>query len=307
MSPARSAGQVLLALLLILGLGAAGAAEGPAVWPESLSGRLARIKETRRVQIGYRQAAVPFSYVGAGGRPVGYTLDLCAAVVAAIGDELGGQPLAVDYVPVTPQDRIERVESGAVDLECGATTNTALRGQRVAFSPVIFITGTRLAVPQDSAIRSLGDLRGKPVAVVRGTTNEAALRELDRLHRLGVGFVLAQDYRETLSLLDTGEAMAIAADDVLLRGLLVEMKAPAKVRLVGDLFSFEPYGIMLPGNDPALQAVVRRAMRSLAESRDIVALYNRWFVRPLPSGGRMDLPMSPQLRRAFELIGLPAQ
>ena len=60
MSPARSAGQVLLALLLILGLGAAGAAEGPAVWPESLSGRLARIKETRRGQIGYRQAPVPF-------------------------------------------------------------------------------------------------------------------------------------------------------------------------------------------------------------------------------------------------------
>ncbi len=307
MSPTRSVGLVLLALLLTLGGGAAAAAGGPAAWPESLGGRLAHIKETRRVQIGYREAAIPFSYLGAGGQPMGYTLDICTAIVAAIGEELGGKPLAVDYVPVTPQDRIERVETGAVDLECGATTNTAERGQRVAFSPVIFITGTRLAVPRGSAIRRFGDLRGQPVAVVRGTTNEVALRELDRLHRFGIRLVLANGYREALAQLDAGQAVAIAADDVLLRGLLVEMKAPTKVRLVGELFSFEPYGIMLPANDPALQAVVRRTIRNLAESRDIVALYNRWFVRPLPSGGRMNLPMSPQLRRAFELIGLPAE
>ena len=296
----------LLVLLLMFGEGPVAAADGAAYWPEALSGRLAHIKETRRVQVGYRAAAVPFSYVGAAGRPVGYSLDLCAAIVAAISDELGGKPLAIDYVPVTPQDRIERVESGAVDLECGATTNTAERRQRVAFSPVIFITGTRLAVPRGSTIRRFNDLRGQAVAVVRGTTNETAMRELDRLHRLGTRFVVAQDYREALSLLDSGTAVALAADDVLVRGLLVEMRKSANVRLVGDLFSFEPYGIMLARDDPAFEAVVERALRTLAESREITAVYNRWFLRPLPSGGRMNLPMSTQLRRSFELIGLPA-
>lgn len=295
----------LLALLLMFGEGPVAAANGAAHWPEALSGRLAHIKETRRVQVGYRAAAVPFSYVGAGGRPVGYSLDLCAAIVAAISDELGGKPLAIDYVPVTPQDRIERVESGAVDLECGATTNSAERRQRVAFSPVIFITGTRLAVPRGSTIRRFNDLRGQAVAVVRGTTNETAMRELDRLHRLGARFVVAQDYREALSLLDSGTAVALAADDVLVRGLLVEMRKSANVRLVGDLFSFEPYGLMLARDDPAFEAVVERALRTLAESREITAVYNRWFLRPLPSGGRMNLPMSTQLRRSFELIGLP--
>jgi ABC-type amino acid transport substrate-binding protein len=106
-------------------------------------------------------------------------------------------------------------------------------------------------------------------------------------------------------LLDSGTAVALAADDVLVRGLLVEMRKSANVRLVGDLFSFEPYGLMLARDDPAFEAVVERALRTLAESREITAVYNRWFLRPLPSGGRMNLPMSAQLRRSFELIGLP--
>jgi ABC-type amino acid transport substrate-binding protein len=302
MKPALGA---LLILLLTLGSGPGAATGASPPWTGALTGRLAHIKSTGRVQLGYRESAIPFSYVGAGGKPVGYSLDLCTAIVAAIGEELGGLPLAIDYVPVTAQNRIERVESGAVDLECGATTNTAERRQRVTFSPVIFVTGTRLAVPRASAAKSFADLRGRPVAVVRATTNEAAMRELDRLHRLEIRFVPAEDYREALSLLESGKAEALAADDVLLRGVLVEMHKSAAYRLVGDLFSFEPYGIMLARNDPAFEAVVERALRDLAASRELAGIYNRWFLQPLPSGGRIDLPMSAQLRRSFELIGLP--
>jgi glutamate/aspartate transport system substrate-binding protein len=131
------------------------------------------------------------------------------------------------------------------------------------------------------------------------------MREIDRLHRLAIRFVPAGDYREALSLLESGKAEALAADDVLLRGVLVETQKSAGYRFVGDLLSFEPYGIMYARSDPGLEAVVERALRDLAESREIEGTYNRWFLRPLPSGGRIDLPMSAQLRRYFELIGLP--
>jgi len=299
--------SVRFALLLLLALasGPGAAAGAPPRWPDALAGRLAHIKASGRVQLGYRESAIPFSYVGAGDKPVGYSLDLCTAVVAAIAEELGGIPLAIDYVPVTAQNRIERVESGAVDLECGATTNTAERRKRVAFSPVIFVTGTRLAVRRGSSARGFADLGSRPVAVVRGTTNEAAMRELDRLLRLEIEFVPAKDYHDALSLLELGRTDAIAADDVLLRGVLIETGKGAGYRLVGDMYSFEPYGIMYAKNDPAFEAVVERALRDLAASREIVGIYNRWFLRPLPSGGRIDLPMSAQLRRSLELIGLP--
>jgi glutamate/aspartate transport system substrate-binding protein len=299
----RAFQRIALALALAGAPGTAAAA--PSDWPDALSGRLQRIKATGVVRLGYRENTIPFSYVGPDGKPVGYSLEVCDAIVATIADDLGATGLTIEYVRVTPRDRIERVVSGAVDLECGATTSTAERRRQVAFSPVLFITGTRIAVPRGSAVRGVAGLSGRRVAVVRGTTNETAMREIDRLRRLGVAFVAADDYRDALELVATGKADALAADEVLLRGLLVETNRSRDFRLVGELLSFEPYGIMYPRDDPALADVVDRTLRNLAASREIVWIYNRWFVRPLPSGRRLDLPMSPQLRRSLELIGLP--
>ena len=274
-------------------------------WQDALNGRLRQIKEAGVIRLGYRKDAIPFSYVGAEDKPVGYTLDLCSAIVATIAADLSDVQLGIDYVPVTPLNRIKQVVDGAVDLECGATTNTAERRQQVAFSPLIFVTGTRLAVLRGSPIRNPNDLRGRRVVVVSGTTNAAAMREYDRLNALSIQFVNEVDYRSALALLATGRVDALAADDVLLRGLLAETKQSAEFRLVGDMLSFEPYGIMYSRGDPALADAVERTVRGLAESREITWIYNRWFVRQLPSGERLGLPMSPQLRRSLELLGLP--
>jgi glutamate/aspartate transport system substrate-binding protein len=140
---------------------------------------------------------------------------------------------------------------------------------------------------------------------VRATTNEAAMREVDRLRKLSLTFVVTDNYRDALALLGSGKADALAADEVLLLGLLAESGRTREYRLVGELLSFEAYGIMYPRDDPALAEVVDRTLRNLAASREIGWIYERWFVRPLPSGVRLDLRMSPQLRRSFELLGLP--
>jgi len=295
--------RTLVALVLAWSAGSASCA--PRTWPEALTGRLAQINATRTVHVGYRDNAIPFSYLGPDAKPVGYSIDLCLAIVATIAADLDLPSLGVEYVRVTAQDRIERVRSGAVDLECGSTTANAQRRRDVAFSPVIFVTGTRLAIPRESRIRGVADVAGRKVVVVGGTTNEIAMRELDRLRGLAVTFVVANDYREALALLDQGKALALAADEVLLRGLLVETGRTGEFRLVGEMLSFEPYGLAYPRDDPALTDIVERTLRDLAASREIVWVYDRWFMRPLPSGGRMELPMSIELRRSLEMIGLP--
>ena len=297
--------RLLVALLCLSVLAPASAA--PRTWPDALSARLQRVKDTRVVRLGYRDSAIPFSYVGSDGKPAGYSLELCQAIVATIADDLGLPALGVEYVRVNAQDRIERVASGAVDLECGSTTITAQRSERVAFSPVIFITGTRLAVPRGSAIRGIADLAGRRVAVVGGTTNEAAMRDVDRLRALRLTFVVAADYRDALALLAAGKADALGADEALLRGVLEETGRARDFRIVGPMFSFEPYGIMVPRGEAALVDAAERTLRTLAASREITWIYNRWFVRPLPGGRSLDLPMSVELRRSFELIGLPSE
>ena len=295
---------VMLALACATAFAAA-APPAARAWTDALSARMQHIKDTRVVRLGYRDSAIPFSFVGPDGRPLGYSLDLCLAIVATLAEDLGVPALRAEYVRVTAQDRIERVAAGAVDLECGSTTITRERSERVAFSPVIFVTGTRLAVRRDSAVRGLTDLAGRRVAVVGGTTSEAAMREFDRLRRLGLAFVVAGDYPDALAVLAGGKADALAADEALLRGVLAEAGRVRDFRVVGPMFSFEPYGIAYPRGDPALADVVERTLRALAERREIVWIYDRWFVRPLPGGRSVDMPMSVELRRSFELLGLP--
>jgi glutamate/aspartate transport system substrate-binding protein len=274
---------------------------------EVLSGTLKRVAQAGTIRLGYRTDAAPFSFVSKAGEVQGYSIELCRAIAEAIGDAIGGVPPRIEFRQVTAADRLDRVAAGEVDLECGSTTNTTARRQRVAFSPLIFITGTRLAVRRDAGIRGLADLGGRSVAVVRGTTNEEALRDIVARHGLKVGIVATDDLPQAFALLASGRVDAIGGDDVLLVGHLVRTGARARHAIVGALLTFERYGIAFARDDPQLAAVVDRAMRDLAGSGELRRIYNKWFVRTLPNGERLGMPMSPELTRAFEILGMPPE
>lgn len=274
---------------------------------DTLTGVLARIRQTGTVRLGYREHALPFSFAGPGNTPYGYSIDLCLAIVEEITGATGGHPLRIEYHPVTPGNRIDRVAKGEIELECGATTNTAERRLRVAFSPQTFIAGTRLAVPHASGLRTRRDLEGRKVAVARGTTNESVIREIIERTGMRTTVVTADDVAQAFGLVAAGQADAVASDDVLLLGYLAETGQRRSYDLVGELLSYEPYGIMFARDDAALAAVVTAAFQRLAQSRELRWIYLRWFERQLPSGVRFGLPMSPQLQRAFEMIGLPPE
>jgi glutamate/aspartate transport system substrate-binding protein len=272
-----------------------------------LTGVLKRIKDAGVVRIGYRQAAIPFSFEGPEGRPYGYSVDLCHGIVDDIAEAAGIAMLVVQYRLVTPADRIDQVADGRVDLECGATTNTAERRKRVAFSPLIFVAGTRLLVRHGSPVRSARDLPGRKVAVVRGTTNEEAMRHLSTTIARGVAVLVADDYPQALQMLADGQADAFAADDILLTAHVAEKGLRGQYAVVGELLSYEPYGIVFARDDAPLAAAVDAALRRLASSRELRWIYNKWFLRPLPSGIRLGLPMGVELQRSFEILGLPPE
>ena len=209
------------------------------------------------------------------------------------------------YLVVTPETRFALLQAGDIDLECGSTTANLERRKLVAFSPVMFITGTKLLVRKDSPIRSWRDLRGKTVAVTRGTTNAAAIQSLSDKQHLGVVFVTGGDHKETFELFTSGKADALANDEVLIYSMLAETRARAQFRLVGDFLSYDPYAIAYRKDDAPFATVVERTFRRLAESRELVLTYEKWFTKRLPSGIRLDLPISPQLEESFRGLGLP--
>jgi glutamate/aspartate transport system substrate-binding protein len=178
---------------------------------------------------------------------------------------------------------------------------------RVAFSPLTFVAGTRLAVPRASGLRSRRDLEGRTVAVARGTTNEQVIRQIVERTGLRTTIVTAEDVAQAFALVAAGQADAVASDDVLLLGHLAATGQRARYDLVGELLSYEAYGIMYPRDDASLAEVVNAAFRRLAQTRELRWIYLRWFERQLPSGIRLGLPMSPQLQRSFEMLGLPPE
>ena len=296
-----------LAALLSMATGNATAQSDAEPEARALSGVLKRVKDSRAVRLGVREAAVPFAMAGASRQPFGYSIDLCLEIVDDLALAVGVTALRVEYRQVTPSDRIDQVVDGRIDLECGATTNTAERRQRVAFSPLIFIAGTRLLVKRGSPVRSLQDLAARRVVVVRGTTNADVMRRLASGGAQPISLLVVDDYAAAVDKVASGEVAALAADDILLAGYLAERGLRRDFAIVGDLLSYEPYAIMFARDDPALADVVNAAFTRLATSGDLRSIYYKRFLRPLPSGVRLGVPMTPRLQRSFEVLGLPPE
>jgi glutamate/aspartate transport system substrate-binding protein len=269
---------------------------------EGLSPTLAAIKKDHVVRLGYRESSPPFSFMDPSNRPIGYSLELCEAIVEEIGIEVDDANLRIEYVKVTSDDRIPAVVQNKIDLECGSTTANAERGKQVAFSPLMFVAGTKLMVPKASTISAPKDLQGKTVVVTKGTTNEQAMHTLDKKFALGLNITASPDHEQSYQTLVDGKADAFATDDILLYGLIARHKAQDKYKVVGDYLSYDPYGIMFRKGEPQLTAVVERAFRKLGSNRDLIPLYNKWFVARLPTGEKLNVAISPQLEEAFKVL-----
>jgi glutamate/aspartate transport system substrate-binding protein len=269
-----------------------------------LQGTLQKIDRSGVVTIGYREASFPLSYLDPQGRPIGYSIDLCKAIIDEIAREIDNVRIKTEYAMVTPETRIPALLAGKIDLECGSSTNNTERQKQVAFSPLIFVAGTKLMVKRGSGIRSYKDLKGKVVVVTAGTTNEQVMKRINQQFNVGMNIVSARDHEESYTLVANGNAAAFATDDILLYGLIARHRSQRELIVVGDLLSYDPYGIMFRKDDPQLKEAVLRTFQQLVDSRDILELYHKWFIRRTPTGERLNLPMSPQLEESFRVLGL---
>ena len=267
-----------------------------------LTGTLAKVHNSGKITLGFREFSIPFSYLSARDEPIGYSVDLCRAIVEAIG-EVVGREIEIEWKLVTSASRMDMVTSGGIDLECGSTTSNAERSKHVAFSPIIFIAGTKLMVKRNSPIKSFRDLQNKVVAVTAGTTNEKTMQNLQRKFGLNYGLAVGKDHEDTLALLLDNKAHAFATDDALLNSMIVRRKLQKEYMVVGEFLSYDPYGIMFRKDDPMLARVVTATIHAMGKAQELDRVYNKWFMQRLPSGERLDMPPSPHLETVFSTFG----
>jgi ABC-type amino acid transport substrate-binding protein len=260
-----------LLLLLLIWLPAA-----PARGAEP-DGTLKKIKSSGAIALGYRESSRPFSFVGDSGEPAGYSVDLCTRIAASIAKELGLSSLQLKWVKTTVDNRIPLVASGAVDLECGSTTASLSRQEQVDFSLMTFIDGGSLLVTDASRILGISTLGGHRVGVIPGTTTEKALADALRKRAVTATVVPVTDHAAGVAALDAGTVDAYASDRVILIGIGRTAKAPERLTLVDEYFSYEPYALALRRNDAAFRLSVNRALAALYRSGDVVPVFEKWF------------------------------
>ena len=268
MSPTMRARLAIAVALLAI-------AAGP-VAAQEIRPTLEKIKETGVFQLGYRETSRPFSFRGSDGQPAGFSVDLCLQVVDAVRESLKLPGLKVAWVAVTPADRIGKIVQGAIDLECGSTTITFGRMEQVAFSHMISVDGGSVLATVDSGIGTVRDLGGKRVGVIPNTTTEKALAAALAAAAIQTTVVPVTIHGEGIQGLEAGRFDAYASDRLLLAGLLTTAKNPEKLRLSGEFFSYEPYGLIMRRGDTSFQAQVNRTLSRLYRS-GLVRIYERWF------------------------------
>ncbi|HSW19534.1 MAG TPA: transporter substrate-binding domain-containing protein [Ramlibacter sp.] len=284
----------LLAGLLILALSSAGA-QVP-----SPQGALERIASQQQINVGFSEDAPPFSVRGAGGHPVGYSIDLCNAVIARIRAETGAANLRVVYQPVSTDQLVRIVRSSGVDLMCAGVSDTPARRTAMSFSAPIFISAVKFAVRTRDGIRAPADLAGKTVAVMGRTTAEPAVLAFAEAHKLDLKISRVAGADAAMGQLRLNHATAWARDEVLLLGGIARQPDAAAFTVLPTPLSSETIALAFP-QDHGLQGVVDRALSALASSGRTDALYEQWFVKPnaaVASG--LKLPMSAELKASLE-------
>jgi glutamate/aspartate transport system substrate-binding protein len=263
-----------------------------------VAGTLDQIKKSGEIRVGYRTDAPPLSFNDNSAQAAGYSVELCKRIAAAVKDHLKLKELKTTLVPLTSEDRIDAIINNRADIECGATTITLSRAEKVDFTLMTFVTGGGLLTLANSGIDSLGNLAGKSVAVVTGTTSQTALQKYLQKNLIDAKVVAVADRSEGMKQLEARKVDAFASDQVVLIGEILRAADPRAYSLGGDLFSFEPYGLVVRRNDADFRLVANRAIAQLYRTGQIEELFNRWF-------GQAGVQPTPILRAMYVLEALP--
>ncbi|CUW97936.1 amino acid ABC transporter substrate-binding protein [Rhizobium pusense] len=272
-------------------------AAGQEVQPPTLE----TIARTGIIRLGYADRNIPFSYLGTGPEPIGYSIELCLKVVDSIREKLDLPGLKVDFVKRTPSNRITLLNDGTIDMECVASTNTEERRKAVWFSYSHFITGTRYVALKSSGLNTVADLAGRTVVVTTGTINISQLNVLNRKLGLNIAVLQNDSTEGGFEMVTENRASAFVMDDILLRSFVAETGRPEDYAISNEyLAPPQPYGLMLRHGDTGFRDAVNEALGEIYASGEIDKIYEKWFNAPIPPNGmNLQRPLPDDLADAF--------
>jgi polar amino acid transport system substrate-binding protein len=272
-----------IALTVMLALLAGGVA------PALAETTLEKIGRTETLTIGTRTGSPPFGYVNSKNEWVGFSIDLVEQLVLPALSQKLGKSIKLEKKESTPPTRIPLLSSNAVDVIAGTMTDTRARRESVDFSLTFFVTGAQFLVKKGSPIKSISNIDGKRIAAQQGSTNARIIREK------APKAVLREfpDQPAAFQALLQGQVDAYTNDGIQLAGLKLKAPNPAQWDIVGDFFSYEPYGMAMRKNESDFRNIVNNALMEGIESGKYFEIYDKWF----GPKGELPYPMTPAVRQ----------
>lgn len=258
---------------------------------------LEKIARTGVLTIGTRTGSPPFAYINQKNEWVGFSIDLVEFFVLPSVSKKIGKPVKLEKKESTPATRIPLLTSRAVDLIAGTMTHTRSRRESVDFSLTFFVTGAQFLTKKGSPIRGLRDIAGKRVAAQQGSTNARIIRERVPTARL----VEFPDQPTAFQALAQGQVDVYTNDGIQLAGLKAKAPNPREWEIVGDFYSYEPYGMAMPKGDTDFRNVVDFALMEAIESGRFFEIYDKWF----GPKGELPYPMTPEIRKFLIYQAVP--
>jgi polar amino acid transport system substrate-binding protein len=258
---------------------------------------LEKINQTGILTIGTRTGSPPFAYVNKNNEWVGFSIDLVeTAILPSISKKLNKQ-IKLEKKESAPNTRIPLLTSNAVDLIAETMTDTQSRRDQVDFSLTFFATGAQFLVKRGTPIKGIQTIAGKRIAAQQGSTNAKIIRE-----RVPTAKLLEfPDQPAAFQALAQGQVQAYTNDGIQLAGLKAKAPKPDEWAVVGEFFSYEPYGMAMRKNDSDFRQAVNVGLMEAIESGKYFELYEKWF----GPKGEVPYPLAPETKRFLQMQVVP--
>lgn len=228
--------------------------------------RLETVIARERLVCGVHTSLLGFGYLDESGRNIGFDVDLCRAVAAAIFND----PEAVEFVPLTAAERGPALQTGEVDMLSRNMTWTSSReAQWGHFTWIMFYDGQGMMVRADSGATTLEDLDGATVCVTTGTTTELNLADAFRSRGLEFTAVTFEETPAVYGAYEEGRCDAATSDKSQLAAVRAGFANPADHVILDITMSKEPLTPAVPAGDDQWADVVKTVMWVLINAEEL--------------------------------------
>lgn len=248
-----------------------------------------KITRTGKLTAGTSKDALPFAFRNSEGELVGYSIDILGLITRQLEREYQ-QEIELELVALAPDERIQQLMTGQVDIVCDASSFTWNRDRLIDFSFSYSSTGTRLLTKKGNDLWDAESLINQRIGALAKTTNEQSIRRIQPLAEI----VIFPDRATAYQAVANNEIDAVADDGILLESWLSSTPNKEEWQIVGD-FSREGIACMVPENNSQFLNTVNYSliefMQGFSERKpEYVTIFEQWF------GPQGALPLTQDLK-----------